>query len=71
MEKAFNDSGYQLPNIIFWNVAGSSNGVSVTKFEDGVSMISCFSTNILENYNQITLMIDKLNKYLDMIKVGD
>lgn len=76
-EKAFNDAGYQLPNIIFWNVAGSSNGVPVTKFKNGVSMISGFSSNILENlfdlenYNPITLMIDKLNKYLDMIKVGD
>lgn len=76
-KKAFDDAGYQLPNIIFWNVAGTSNGVPVTKFEDGVSMISGFSTNILENlfdlenYNPITLMVDKLNKYLDMIKVGD
>lgn len=29
-KKAFSESGYKLPTIVFWNVAGSTNGVPVT-----------------------------------------
>ena len=68
--KAFNDAGYNLPKIIFWNVAGCPNGLPVTKFDNDVIMVSGFSTNILdnlltlENYNPVDLMIKKLSIYL-------
>ena len=73
-KKAFNDEGYKLPIIIFWNVAGSTNGVPVTKFDQDVAMISGFSTNILDNiltldkYSPTDVMLDKLSKYLEMLK---
>ena len=68
--KAFNDAGYNLPKIIFWNVAGCPNGLPVTKFDNDVIMVSGFSTNILdnlltlENYNPVDLMLEKLSIYL-------
>ena len=71
---AFNDAGYQLPTIIFWNVAGSTTGVPATKFDNDVAMISGFSTNILENiltlenYNPNDIMLEKLSIYLEMLK---
>ncbi len=73
--KAFNLEGYKLPTIIFWNVAGVTNGIPTTKFENDVAMISGFSTNILENllslenYTPINVMLEKLSVYLEMLKI--
>ena len=72
-KKAFNSAGFDLPNIIFWNVAGYIKGLPVTSLTDNVSMISGFSQNILENlftlenYSPINLMLDKLKVYLDLL----
>ena len=72
-KKSFLENGYNLPNIIFWNVAGSTKGLPVTVFDNDVSMISGFSTNILnnlltlENYSPLELMYDKLNTYIELL----
>ena len=74
-KKAFKDEEYKLPIIIFWNVAGSTNGVPVTKFDQDVAMISGFSTNILDNiltldkYFPVDIMLDKLSIYLEMLNI--
>ena len=68
-KKLFSIHGYKLPNIIFWNVAGNSKGLPVTKYDNDVAIISGFSTNILDNlltldkYNPIDVMLEKLHKY--------
>ena len=73
-KQAFNDEGYKLPIIIFWNVAGRTNGVPATKFDNDVAMVSGFSTNILENlltlenYTPNNVMLEKLSIYLEMFK---
>ena len=72
-KKSFLENGYILPNIIFWNVAGSTKGLPVTVFDNDVSMISGFSTNILnnlltlENNSPLELMYDKLNTYIELL----
>lgn len=72
-KKAFSKYNYKLPTIIFWNVAGVTNGVPVTKFDNDVAMVSGFSTNILdnlltlENYNPVSVMLDKLSIYIKML----
>ena len=72
-KKAFQESGYKLPTIIFWNVAGKTLGVPVTKFDSDVAMISGFSTNILSNllnldkYSPVSVMLETLSQYLDML----
>ncbi len=72
-KKSFLENGYNLPNIIFWNVAGSTKGLPVTVFDNDVSMISGFSTNILnnlltlKNYSPLELMYDKLNTYIELL----
>lgn len=71
--KAFKNAGYNLPKIIFWNVAGCPNGLPVTKFDNDVAMISGFSVNILnnlltlENYSPVDLMLEKLSIYLEKL----
>ena len=72
--KMFKSDGYKLPIIIFWNVAGSVQGIPATRFDNDVAMISGFSTNILENlltlenYTPFNIMLDKLAVYLEMLK---
>lgn len=73
-KQAFEDDGYKLPIIIFWNVAGLTRGVPATEFDNDVAMISGFSTNILENllslenYSPNNVMLEKLAIYLEMLK---
>lgn len=73
LKKVFSENGYNLPNIIFWNVAGNTHGIPATMFDNDVSMISGFSTNILnnllnlENYNPLELMYDKLHTYIELL----
>ena len=70
----FKQHGYKLPNIIFWDVAGNCKGVPVTMFDEDVSIVSGFSTNILDNlltlekYSPIDMMLSKLSTYLEMLK---
>lgn len=73
-KEAFEKEGYKLPSIVFWNVAGKTNGLPATKFTNDVAMVSGFSTNILDNllnlesYTPSKMMIDKLSIYLDMLR---
>lgn len=73
-KQAFKAEGYDFPKVIFWNVAGRTNGIPATKFDNDVAMISGFSTNILENiltienYTPTNIMFEKLNIYLEMIR---
>lgn len=73
-KQAFKLEGYKLPIVIFWNVAGKTQGAPVTRFDNDVAMISGFSTNILanlltlENYTPTNIMLEKLSIYLEMLK---
>lgn len=72
-KKAFKESGYKLPKIIFWTVSGNVMGTPTTKFENDVAMINGFSTSVfenilnLENLTPENVMLTKLKKYLEMI----
>ena len=72
-KNTFEKAGYKLPTIIFWNVAGASKGLPVTKFDNDVAMVSGFSTNILTNlltldkYTPTTVMLEKLTYYLNLL----
>jgi len=74
-KNAFENEGYKLPIVIFWNVAGSTRGLPATKFDNDVAMISGFSTNILENlltldeYTPTNVMLEKLSIYLEMLRI--
>ena len=49
IKKMYDESGYQRPEIVFWNVNGSSQDFPVQVNENGVCLISGFSTSILKN----------------------
>ena len=49
MADAYKKAGYQLPRIIFWNVAGDvNNGIPMQKNELGVILMSGFSVQLLD-----------------------
>ena len=70
----YEEYGYTLPKIVFWNVAGKGRGLPATKYDNDVIMVSGFSTNLLENifnveeYKPETFMLTTLQKYVDMLK---
>ena len=48
-KKKFEEAGYELPEIVFWNVAARSTHLPVTQNEKGVKLVSGASANIFEN----------------------
>lgn len=70
-KQAFAEFNYDLPKIVFWNVAGASLGVPAT-IHDDVIMVSGFSTNIFENilnveeFSPVPFMCQTLQKYIDI-----
>ena len=48
MEKTFNENGFNLPRIIFWNLYGKAPGYSAPAEIQGVQMVSGFSQTIMK-----------------------
>lgn len=48
IDKEWNNVGYKMPKLVFWNVNSSTNTIPVTTNQYGVILVSGFSVNILE-----------------------
>ena len=48
IKKMYQDSGYEMPQLVFWNVASRGRNVPVRKNEKGVILISGLSPSILK-----------------------
>lgn len=46
IEKRYNDAGYQIPRIVFWNLCSRTNTIPVKENDLGVALVSGFSPNI-------------------------
>lgn len=72
----FNAAGYELPNIVFWNVNAKQKQTPVTKDQNGVFLVSGCSPSILKAAlnatasNPLQFMIEALNtdRYKPVIK---
>ena len=69
-KKLFSDAGYNLPNIIFWNVNGSITSIPVQTHESGSILISGFSAELLKDLinngfdtDPIGFLLSVLSKY--------
>lgn len=47
MRSAFEKSGYEFPQLVFWNLASRAGNVPLTKHESGAALVSGFSPAIL------------------------
>lgn len=52
IQRMYSESGYKLPEIIFWNVNGRLNNVPATFDSKGVGLVSGFSPSILKSILQ-------------------
>ncbi len=73
-KKKFTGAGYQLPNIVFWNVASRNRQQPVTMNEEGVALVSGVSTHVFEqvmNNNLSNEMApeEKISPYQHMLNV--
>lgn len=61
----YQESGYEMPNIVFWNVNASGKNVPARKHERGIAMVSGFSPSIfkmaVENKSPEEIMLDAVN----------
>ena len=72
----FAKHNYELPKIIFWNVARDVESFPVTKLDYGTCLVSGYSKNILksiidiENFDPIDIMLKTLEEknYFKMVK---
>ncbi|MGN0438041.1 MAG: DUF2828 family protein [Lachnospiraceae bacterium] len=48
IEKKYEDAGYKMPRLIFWNVCGRSNGIPKVKNGEGLCLLSGFSQNAMK-----------------------
>lgn len=64
IERKWNQAGYKMPNLVYWNVQARQNNIPMT-VKDGISYVSGFSPilfqEIMEGKTAIDLMMDKLD----------
>lgn len=48
INKKFENAGYKMPRLVFWNVNSRTNAIPVTENEAGVALISGFSVNLMK-----------------------
>lgn len=48
IKNMFNEAGYIIPTVVFWNLRGNANSIPVTKDELGTVLLSGFSPSILK-----------------------
>ncbi|QPX63487.1 von Willebrand factor A-like domain protein [Campylobacter phage F356] len=64
---SFKNSGYKMPELIFWNIYGRSGNIPVRKDENGTCLISGFSPSIVKglltnDLNPEKIMFETINK---------
>ncbi len=74
--KRFEEEGYKLPRIIFWNVASRTTTIPLKQNELGVALVSGFSTNIADmvmscELDPLKVLLEKINtpRYLKVKEI--
>lgn len=63
-KKIFEEAGYKLPKVIFWNVASRAQQLPVTKNEQGVTLVSGCSARLFQQ-----VMSDNVDPYAFMMEI--
>jgi hypothetical protein len=67
IERMYNDAGYKMPSVIYWNLNGRNNNFPVKYDKSGVCLVSGFSPTLLKNilgdvdYSPEKIMLDIVN----------
>ena len=65
-EKRYNEAGYKLPRLIFWNVDSRTGTIPLKENDLGVALVSGFSTNVADmimsnKLNSLQVLLEKLD----------
>lgn len=78
IKRKFEDAGYPLPGIVFWNLRGGARSKPVTKDEKNVALVSGFSGQMLKVFlekgefsSPYQTMMDTLGNHYDHLQVYD
>jgi hypothetical protein len=66
-KRAFEEAGYKLPEIVFWNVNARSIHTPVTKNEYGVKLVSGASANIFSSV--LSGSVEEITPYDFMLQI--
>jgi len=67
IKRRYKESGYDLPDVIFWNVNSMQNNVPVKMNEIGVALVSGYSPSLFtrlvgaKDFSPMSIMLDVLN----------
>ena len=66
IEESYNNHGYKIPKLIFWNVNSRTGTIPLKENDLGVALVSGFSTNIAEmvmsdKLDPLEILLDKIN----------
>jgi len=66
IKEMYNDLGYDLPKLIFWNVNSRTKTIPLIKNDLGVTLVSGFSQNVLQmvmsnKYDPLEVLLETLN----------
>lgn len=64
IEKKYKEAGYQLPRLVFWNVASRTGTIPMKENDLGVTLVSGFSTSIVQMVQN-----GETDPYLNLVKV--
>lgn len=70
-KRKYQESGYKMPTVVFWNVNSYKNNVPVRYNEQGVALVSGYSTNTLKSIVEndiktpLDTMLQTLKPYLE------
>jgi hypothetical protein len=68
VKKMFSDAGYEMPNIIYWNIQSRGKNIPVRFDEQGTALISGFSPSIMTSLlsgasiTPVSIMMETINK---------
>jgi hypothetical protein len=48
LSRKYKENGYEMPKLVFWNVASRTNTIPLTENENGIALVSGYSTNIVK-----------------------
>ena len=68
-QRMFEDAGYKLPQVVFWNVSSRNDNLPVRFDEAGTALVSGYSASIIKtflgtakrNLNPVSIMMETLN----------
>ena len=65
ISKKYEDAGYKLPKLVFWNTCSRTNTIPVVENEAGVILVSGYSANVMKMV--LSDRLDPMDALLDML----